>query len=133
MEDFSSKGERLYSPETQAVDFFLTHKQFFLDTLEMSLLDETKKKKLIGVFNTFLEDLKKPDLVKRTMVVFDDKQNMYPVMKEDGEYDIYVASHVLFNVDYLGGELLSLFSEPKKECRDIYKILKDGFKSFFDD
>jgi hypothetical protein len=84
-------------------------------------------------FNKFLEDLKNPGLVKRTMVVFDDKQNMYPVVKEDGVYDIYVASHVLFNVDYLGGELLSLFSEPRKECREIYKILKDGFESFFDD
>lgn len=133
MEDFTSKGKRLYSPETQAVNFFLSHKQFFLDTLEMSLLDETKKKKLIGIFNKFLEDLKRPDLVKRTMVAFDDKQNMYPVVKEDGVYDIYVASIVLFSVDYLGGELLSLFSKPREECREVYKILKDGFESFFDD
>lgn len=132
MESFAKREENSHSPEKAAVNFFLTHKQFFLDTLEMSLLAVPKKKKLIEFFDKFLDDLKNPDIVQRTMVAFDDQNNIHRVAGEDGVYDIYVATHVLFGSDYLGGELLSLLSEQRNECREVYKMLKEGFENFSD-
>ncbi len=130
METDKNFNETLRTPEADVVVFLTENKQFFLETLELSLLSEPHKRVLIATFNKFVENLKDPGLVERTMVFFDSSGLLQRVKKEDGSYDIQVAVQVLFTVDYLGGDLLGFMTENKGESKQVFSVLKEGFESF---
>ncbi len=127
MEHLGSRKEFLEHPSSaEVINFFKEAKQIMLDALEMSTLPENQKKKIIAAYNKFIQDLGDPGLVERTMVVFDSKNKIHRVKSEgDGSYNLQIATHVFLGPDYLGSEMLGLFTENKTESREIYNHIKE--------
>lgn len=126
MEHIESYKEPEHPSSIEVINFFKDGKQILFDALEMSTLPENQKKKIIAVYNKFIQDLGNPGLVERAMVIFDSKNKIHRVKnEEDGSYNLNIATHVFLGPDYLGSEMLSVFTQNRTESREIYNHIKE--------
>lgn len=128
MERIESQKGLEHPSSVEVIHFFKDSKQIISDALEMSILPEFQKKKIVEVYNRFAENLENPECVEKTMVVFDSKGDIHRVRNEDdGSYNLEIAILVLFGADYLGSEMRSAFTDNRTEAFAIYTHMRDEF------